>query len=252
MRAVEKKLLEYGNRALGEAEEEKIAQTARKSRELFFAEAEKQPSSYFDFLYQQAGYVKKRWWLLQAGVLLILWWSMHKGCTELFMQRGMGILAPVFVVLLIPELWKNRSSQTMEIETAAYYSLRQIYAARMLIFAIVDGVSLSIFTVLVSFTTSVRMEEMLIHFFVPLSVTCGILFGVLCSKYIMSEFWAVFLTLLWSAVWLVVVVDNHLYQRISLPAWEGMLFLTVLYLIYAVRKTIVNCEGFLEVSRQWN
>ncbi len=184
----------YGNHTLGEAEEEKIAKTARKSRKLFFAEAEMQPSSYFDFLYQQAGYVKKRWWLLQAGVLLILWWSMHEGCTELSMQRGMGILAPVFVVLLIPELWKNRSSQTMEIETAAYYSLRQIYAARMLI-----------------------------HFFVPLSVTCGILFGVLCSKYIMSEFWAVFLTLLWSAVWLVVVVDNHLYQRISLPAWEGML-----------------------------
>lgn len=252
MRAVEKQLLEYGNHAVGEVEEEKIAQTAQRAKELFWAEAEKQPSSYFDFLYQQMGYMKKRWWVLQAGVLLILWWFMHEGCTELFMQRGMGILAPVFAVLLIPELWKNRSSRTMEIETAAYYSLRQIYAARMLIFAIVDGVSLSIFMVLVSFTTSVRMEEMLIHFFVPLSVTCAILFGILCCKYIMSEFCAVFLALLWSALWLVVVVDNHLYQRISLPIWEGMLFLMVLYLIHAVRRTIVNCESFLEVSIRWN
>ncbi len=252
MKSIEEQLREYGSNMRGTAEEESIVRTLAKAKMLFFGELEGRPGSYFDFLYQQMRYMKKRWWALQAGVLVILWWVMHEQHTELLVQRSMGILAALFAVLLIPELWKNKVCRTMEIETAAFYSLRQIYAARMLVFAIVDGVALSMFTALVSLTTSVGMEEMLIHFFVPFSVTCGILFGTLCSNYISSEFWALFLTLLWSAIWMRVVIDNELYQRISLFAWTGMLLLAVVYLFYMVRKTILTCEDFLEVGKQWN
>ena len=51
-----------------------------------------------------------------------------------YIQRSMGVIASLFVILIIPELWKNRTFQCMEIEASSYYSLRQVYAARMLLF----------------------------------------------------------------------------------------------------------------------
>lgn len=36
----------------------------------------------------------------------------------------MGVASSLFVILMIPELWKNRSCGCMEIEAASCYSLR--------------------------------------------------------------------------------------------------------------------------------
>lgn len=80
----------------------------------------------------------------------------------------MGVMAAVFAILLIPELWKNRAANAMEVESSTYYSLRQIYAARMLAFGVVDIGLLSVFTVVVSVTTSIQAKEMVIYFFLPL------------------------------------------------------------------------------------
>ena len=33
-------------------------------------------TSYFEFLYEQARFIKKRWWLLQGAVLAFLWFWM--------------------------------------------------------------------------------------------------------------------------------------------------------------------------------
>mgnify|MGYP006990195710 CR=1 FL=1 len=49
-------------------------------------------------------------------------------------QRILGVVASLFIILIIPELWKNQTYQSMEIEATSYYSLRQIYAARMSLF----------------------------------------------------------------------------------------------------------------------
>ena len=45
------------------------------------------------------------------------------------MMRIMGISATIFVVLIIPEIWKNRRNGAIEIEQASYYTLRQICTA---------------------------------------------------------------------------------------------------------------------------
>ena len=50
----------------------------------------------------------------------------------------MGVVATLFVILIIPELWKNRSCECMEIEATSYYSLKQVYATRMLLFGVTD------------------------------------------------------------------------------------------------------------------
>lgn len=83
-----------------------------------------------------------------------------------------GALAPLFAILLIPELWRNRHSASMEIEGAALYSLRQIYSARMLLFAMTDTLFLTVFCGLAACTTRATASELVTQFFFPLCVTC--------------------------------------------------------------------------------
>lgn len=74
-----------------------------------------------------------------SGMLLLLsGMILASSGEEGYVWRGMGISASVFVIIMISELWKNRSCHSMEIEQAAYYSLRQIYVARMVLFGLVD------------------------------------------------------------------------------------------------------------------
>ena len=53
-------------------------------------------------------------------------------------ERTLGTMSVMFSVMIIPEIWKNRSFSAVEIEKTAFYSLRQICAARILLFAVVD------------------------------------------------------------------------------------------------------------------
>lgn len=118
--------------------EEAVQATVRAATQAFRQREASRPLSQLEFLRQQAQFLHKRWWLLQGAVLVLLWWLLQSAGTAYEVQRAMGTLAPLFVVLVLPELWKNRSSGALEIECTAYYSLRQIYAARMVLFGLVD------------------------------------------------------------------------------------------------------------------
>lgn len=73
-----------------------------------------------EFLIQQGAYIRKRWWFLQFLTLILLWWIMYSAEGNYYVERSMGVFAPVFVILLIPEFWKNRSSGSEEVEGAAF------------------------------------------------------------------------------------------------------------------------------------
>ena len=103
-------------------------------------------TSYFEFLYEQTKFIKKRWWILQGCILMCLWiWLSNYTSDIKDMMRIMGISATIFVVLIIPEIWKNRRNGAIEIEQASYYTLRQICTARMLMFGVVDLVIVMVF-----------------------------------------------------------------------------------------------------------
>lgn len=251
MKTVEERLEEYA-KAFPAAEEEKIKMAVEVSKSAFWEEAEKLPASYFDFLYQQVGYIRKRWWGLQFLALTLLWWCIYNSYVQTGVQSITGITAGLFGILLIPELWKNRTYQAMEIEGSTYYSLRQIYAARMLAFGVVDIGLLTVFVAITSVTTSVRAEEMIIYFFLPFTVTCGILFGTLCSRYQATETWAFLLAAFWIMIWVMVVLNGQIYSRISVLTWIVLLILAVFYLGYGIKKTLVLCESFWEGNREWS
>ena len=167
--------------------EEKIQETVEASKESFLlAEAEK-TLSYRSFLYTQFRLIKKRWWLFQILILIALWAVFPLADDALYAYRSMGVAAALFVILIIPELWKNRTSHSMEIESATYYSLRQVYSARMLLFGIADTVMLTVFCTMVSFSMQISFADLLIQFLFPLTVTAGICFAVLSGQHGFSE-----------------------------------------------------------------
>lgn len=249
MKPIEKQLEEYRMSTYIEAGSEEKVFVLKQSKNVFFYEIERRPSTWFSFIYQQLGFVQKKWWLIQLLILVLLYLFLRENQGYL-VQRVMGIMSSIFVLLIVPELWKNRKQSAMEIEGACYYSLRQIYMARMMIFAVLDGLLLCAFSQVVIHTTSVLLTDIVCQFLLPMIVTCCICLRMLCSKSLSSEYMAIFLSMFWTAIWTYIILRDSVYQVVSLPLWLVICAVTLIYLIYAIHRLLKECDTYWEVNRQ--
>ncbi len=228
--------------------EERIQETILKSKNAFFKAEQERVLSYHEFLWTQLQVIQKRWWILQFLILAALWIALGSIQDEIYIKRSMGVVASLFVILIIPELWKNRSCGCIEIEAASYYSLKQVYAARMLLFGITDIFLVTLFLGTVSTGLHFELSELAVQFLFPLCVTACICFGILCCRYSFSEAVAMILCVIWSAVWLFVVLNENVYAIITAPIWVTLLGIAILFLIFTVCRILKNCNKYLEVS----
>lgn len=184
---LEKKLKDYGESVKIIPDEQKVTETIRKSMETYCLAEQERFLTYWEFLWTQLQLIRKRWWLFQLLLLILLWAVLPTIKTEQLVQRIFGVSASLFIILIIPELWKNQACQSMEIEAASYYSLRRIYAARMLLFGIVDIILITIFCTSAAVRMDLMFSQFLVQFLFPMTVTAAICFGVLCSRYPFGE-----------------------------------------------------------------
>lgn len=231
-----------------EINEEKIDKCVTKARLAFCENEARGILTKTEFLYQQSQYIHKKWWVLQGVVLFGLWCVLICVNSDNYIRRSMGITAALFAVLIIPELWKNRQTNAMEVECVSLFSLRQIYAARMMIFAAVDLIFLSVFSLMSVCTAKLTVQELVVQFFLPFSVTCCISFQTLYSRRLHSEILSMFLCMLWSAVWLMVVQNDSIYSTVSVSIWNALLVLSVLYLGYCIRRGQRKCDTAWETG----
>lgn len=227
------------------------AELIEKSKEAFYENEARDILTMAEFLYQQSRYIRKYWWALQGGVLFVLWILLELTNSSFYTRRCMGAAAPLFAVLLLPELWKNRNGGAIEIECASYYSLRQIYAARMLLFALVDFLLLCGFFLAMILNGKFFVSDMVIHFFLPYIVTCCICFRTLYSQAV-SEALALMLCMVWCVVWNQIVLNEKVYAAISPAVWLFMLVAALLYLGYSIYKGQKNYKEIWEVKSLWN
>lgn len=228
--------------------EEKLQETIEKSKAAFAKSEAETYTSYVEFLYQQSRYIHKRWWILQGMLLLLLWLALKLTESGFYTQRSMGVAASLFAILLLPELWKNQNANALEIESASYYSLRQIYSARIFVLALADFVLLCAFVFPVVLAGRLPAEEMMIQFFLPYLVSCCICFRVLFGNRSGSEAFALFLCVVWCAVWTKIVLNEKVYGMISLPVWFAMTIAALLYLMYCVYKGTNGCAKIWEAD----
>ena len=244
----ERKLNDYKETIKIIPNEQRIEETIRKSIDVFCAVEQERLLSYWSFLWVQFKLIRKRWWIFQFLLLFALWISLPSIQNEQSMQRTMGIIASLFVILIIPELWKNQTYRSMEIECTSYYSLRQIYAARMLIFGIVDVVLITLFCGLSSVVWNVAFSQLVVQFILPMVITSCICFRILCSKYPYGETFAVMMCILCSAVWVFIVLNEMIYTLIAFPLWFAILGIALVFLMFTVYRTISCCNNYWEAN----
>lgn len=226
--------------------EEKIQETIETSKERFLLSEAEKTLSYRSFLYTQFRLIKKRWWIFQILILVALWIVFPLADDVLYAYRSMGVAAALFIILIIPELWKNRTNQCMEIESATYYSLRQVYSARMLLFGIVDVSIITLFCGVASISLKLSLTDLLIQFMFPLVVTACICFGILCNKRALNEVVAVGMCIIWSALWWFILLDERIYTAITIPVWVTLFGIALIFMVFTVYRSIHQCERIWE------
>lgn len=230
----------------------KVRQAVLTAKSAYYEGEEERLLSSIEFLYQQSGYIQKRWWILQAAVLMGLWWILvYTGSGE-YVKKGMGMAASLFAVLIMPELWKNRNTGATEIEGTTFYTLRQMYAARIMAFALADGFILGIFFAFVSFSGRLTLWEAVVQFFIPFNISCCICFGTLYNRKISSEVFSVFLCMMWDAVWLLFLLQEQIYEAVTKPVWAVIFISSALYLFYCVGRGQKKWRQMWEGQMLWN
>ncbi len=240
---IQKSAEEYRNYINASPREEKVIETINKSKEAFCAKEQERVMEYREFLWEQAGFIQKRWWLLQVLLLYLAGLIIPYMEKDLYIQRSMGIAGVLFVVMVIPELWKNQLYGCTEIELSSYYSLRQIYSARILLFGLTDIIMLTVFCIVLHGKMYFTISGIMSQFLFPMAVTACICFGILCNKYTINGAVPVLFCVIWSAVWWLVTLNGRIYEIITLPVWTALLLAAFAILAFAVYKTINNCKS---------
>ena len=232
-------------------DESKIQKTIAVSKEAFLSEESEQTVSHIEFLYQQCKFIKKRWWLMQGMLLAFVCFLINHSETDFTVRRILGLTGPLFVILIYPEIWKNRSYDALEIECTTFYTLRSIYAARLTLFAGVDMVLLSAFYAGTSLLCRITLWEMLTQFMLPFNVTCCICFRTLYSKRINSQALSLLLCVLWAGAWSVLILNDAVFLAISVPAWVSLLAASVFFMGYTLYRGQRKWQTIMEVKPLW-
>lgn len=249
---LEERIQSYKEERKMEPKEEQILKTIQASRESFLAAEADWMLAYHSFLYLQLKLVRKRWWLLQLLVLIALWAFLPIADDKIYAYRSMGVAGTLFVILIIPEFWKNQSCQCLEIEAASYYSLRQVYAARILLFGITDILMITVFCAGASVSLRISLSTLLIQFLFPMVVTACICFGILCGSRRLPEAAAAGLCMVWSLIWWFVLLDERLYGAVTIPVWVILFGIAVVFLAVTVCRLLCRCNRIWEVDRSGN
>ena len=231
--------------------EENVMETIAVSKAAFLSGEAEQMVSPGEFLFLQSRLIQKRWWFLQGLLLAFVCLFLCHMETDYLIRRALGLTGPLFVILILPELWKNRTHYAIEVEGTTFYTLRQVYAARMTLFSGVDLLLLTAFFVVASYFARVTIMELLIQFVLPLNVSCCICFRTLYAKRIRSEALAMLLCILWTGVWAMLIMSSAVYSVISVPIWIAALTASFLGIGNTLCQGKEKWQQTLEVKPLW-
>ena len=231
--------------------EDNVRDTIAVSKPAFLSGEAEQMVSPGEFLFLQSKLIQKRWWFLQGLLLAFVCLFLCHIKTDYLVRRALGLAGPVFMILLFPELWKNRNFDAMEVECTTYYTIRSIYAARLTLFAGVDLLLMSAFFAVASVFAKITVWEMLIQFVLPFNVTCCICFRTLYAKRIRSEALAMLLCILWTGIWAILILSDAVYSAISVPLWIAALAVSALGMCHTLCQGKEKWQQTLEVKPLW-
>lgn len=215
-------------------QETHLSATIAAARASFIQAEAETPLPFHIFLRAQLQLIQKRWWLAQSALLLALALALPS-LSAFTLCRSLAVAAALFVILLVPECAKNRTYDCLEIECTTYYSLRHIYAARLLLFGLVDIVLITSFCCAAAWVYALPFFTLLTQFLLPLTVTAGFCFAILANRRGNGPF-AIVVCLLTSGVWWLLLLNDHLYQSITVPIWLTLFIVSLAFLMFVTHR----------------
>lgn len=224
---------------------EKLAETILLAQKIAASQCAAERLNYFDFMILQMRLIKRQWWVLQGIALFVAWTGLACMGTSWYTQRGMSIVAALFVILAIPELWKNRETKSIEIEEASYYNLRHVYGAKILSFGLVDVVFLSIFAIITINTQEYPVTDFLKQFIFPVMISTILCLVTLSFSRKLTELFTAMLCMAVDAVWIAIAMNDTVYDMISPAIWIAMFLagsVIITILIYNLMREGQRCS----------
>lgn len=215
-------------------QETHISATIAAARASFIQAEAETPLPFHIFLRAQLQLIQKRWWLAQGALLLALALALPS-LSAFTLCRSLAVAAALFVILLVPECAKNRTYDCLEIECTTYYSLRHIYAARLLLFGLVDIVLITGFCCAAARVYALPFFTLLTQFLLPLTVTAGLCFAILANRRGNGPF-AIVVCLLASGAWWLLLLNDRLYQAITVPIWLTLFVASLAFLVVVIHR----------------
>ena len=117
---LEKMMQNYKTEAKVIPREEKILETIQKSKEIMMEVQSEHKMSYGEFLFSQFRLIRKRWWMLQAALLIVTFFLMNYLDDSEYLMRTLGTSSVLFIVMIIPEFWRNKESVPYRLRQRAY------------------------------------------------------------------------------------------------------------------------------------
>ena len=147
--------------------EEKILETIQKSKEIVMEVQSENTMSYTEFLFSQFRLIRKRWWMLQAMLLVLVFLIMPSLKDTTYFMRMLGVASVFFIVMIIPEFWRNKESNSCQIEVNLFCSPfnDRFIPARIFLIGIVDIVMLTIFLTVACINMKMQFTDLLVQFY---------------------------------------------------------------------------------------
>lgn len=110
--------------------------------------------------------------MLQAALLIVTFFLMNYLDDSEYLMRTLGTSSVLFIVMIIPEFWRNKESDSLQIEASCLYSLRQIYSARVFLIGVADVFMITLFLLVCCVGMRMQFMDIFGAVFVPNGRCC--------------------------------------------------------------------------------
>lgn len=116
MKQYQRKIEEYKSLIQKEYIRETAVDTVKERCSDIMNRQDNRRASYFEFLFEQFKFIKKRWWVLQGGILVLLWILLVDSDGGANTERTLGTMSVMFSVMIIPEFGRIGAFQQWKLK----------------------------------------------------------------------------------------------------------------------------------------
>ncbi|MCC8023189.1 MAG: hypothetical protein LIO46_05340 [Clostridiales bacterium] len=210
------------------------------------------PVPFWQFLFRQAAFIRKRVWGFQFAILAGFAYLMSRQPDLWTASALLAFIGPLVFLSGLAELMRPYQYQTYEMELTTRYSLRQILLSRVLVLGMADLLCLTALYLCSSQYLSLSAYTMILYLCVPFLTAC---FGCL---YILNRAGGrnmrdtcLAFALLTSCAGVAAVIFPQQYAITAMWAWAVLLIIGLAGAVLECRRMISQNHMLLE-RRQYN